>query len=80
MWLPDTCKGTGIPVTVFYIIIGATFQTLMLYSTYTACRDPEYVEDPTSFKPERWVRDSPTNEVLEAILSAIWVWSTQLLW
>ena len=45
------------------------FQTDMIYSSYTACRDPKYVEDPTSFKPERWARDSPTNEELDALLS-----------
>ena len=45
------------------------FQTSVMYSTYTACRDPKYVEDPTSFKPERWARDSPTSEELDAFLS-----------
>ena len=45
------------------------FQTHMMYSTYTSCRDPKYVEDPTSFKPERWARDTPTNEELDAFLS-----------
>eukprot|EP00731_Ephydatia_muelleri_P017870 Em0010g968a len=44
-------------------------KTSMMYSTYSACRDPKYVEDPTSFKPERWARDSPTDEELNAFLS-----------
>ena len=44
-----------------------TFQTTMLYSTYTASRDPKYVDDPTSFKPERWSKDS--TEDLDAFVS-----------
>eukprot|EP00731_Ephydatia_muelleri_P017848 Em0010g946a len=44
-------------------------KTEVIYSSYTACRDPKYVEDPTSFKPERWARDSPTNEELDAFIS-----------
>ena len=39
----------------------------MTYSTYTASRDPKYVDDPTSFKPERWSKDS--TEDLDAFLS-----------
>lgn len=33
-------------------------QTQVIFSTYTASRNPKYVEDPTSFRPERWTRDS----------------------
>ena len=49
--------------------MGLTLQTQAIYLTYTVCRDPKYVEDPTSFKPERWARDTPTNEELNAFLS-----------
>ncbi|KAL5469466.1 hypothetical protein EMCRGX_G030723 [Ephydatia muelleri] len=44
-------------------------KTQVVYLTYTVCRDPKYVEDPITFKPERWARDSPTNEELDAFLS-----------
>lgn len=39
----------------------------MLFSTYTASRDPKYVEEPTSFKPERWIKDSTEN--MDAFIS-----------
>ena len=42
-------------------------QTQMVYSTYTASRDPKYVDDPTSFKPERWSKGS--TEDLDAFVS-----------
>ena len=44
-----------------------TFQTSVIYSIYTASRDPKYVDDPTSFKPERWMKDS--TEDLDAFIS-----------
>eukprot|EP00731_Ephydatia_muelleri_P031105 Em0022g619a len=33
-------------------------KTQVIFSTYTASRNSKYVEDPTSFRPERWTRDS----------------------
>ena len=54
---------------IFYIAMSITLQTQVVYLTYTVCRDPKYVEDPITFKPERWARDSPTNEELDAFLS-----------
>ena len=30
----------------------------MIFNAYTASRHPEYVEDPNTFKPERWSRES----------------------
>lgn len=36
----------------------SVLQTLILHSTYTASLNPKYVEDPHSFKPERWAKDS----------------------
>ena len=43
------------------------FKTMVMYSTYTAGRDPKYVADPTSFKPERWTKNSEEN--LDAFIS-----------
>ena len=43
------------------------FQTAVIINTYTASQDPKYVDDPTSFKPERWSKGS--TEDLDAFVS-----------
>ena len=52
---------------ILYLAMGITLQTQVVHLTYTVCRDPKYVEDPITFKPER--RESPTNEEMDAFLS-----------
>ena len=70
MRIPDTCKGRYLYncfVHCRLTIMCVPFKTMVMYSIYTASRDPKYVENPTSFKPERWTKNS--EEDIDAFIS-----------
>lgn len=45
------------------------FQTVIVTQNMIASRLPQYLKDPSEFKPERWIRNSPEYEHIHPFLS-----------